>query len=45
MNIAGLTLIAAVLAVAGYLIIGRLLLPGAGLGQAHAYLLVSITHG
>ncbi len=44
-NIAGLTLIAAALAVAGCLIIGRLLLPGAGLDQAHGYALVSIAYG
>jgi ABC-2 type transport system permease protein len=44
-NIAGLTLITAVPAVAGCLIAGRLLLPGAGLDPAHGYALVSIAHG
>jgi ABC-2 type transport system permease protein len=44
-NIAGLTLIAAALAIAGCLITGRLLLPGAGLDQAHGYAVVSIAHG
>ncbi|HEX4033737.1 MAG TPA: hypothetical protein VHX66_04770 [Solirubrobacteraceae bacterium] len=44
-NITALTLIAATLATAGCLISGRLLLPSAGLDQAHGYALVSITHG
>ena len=44
-NLAGLTLIAGVPAVAGCLIAGRLLLPGAGLAPAHGYALISITHG
>jgi ABC-2 type transport system permease protein len=44
-NIAGLTLIAGVPAVAGCLIAGRLLLPEAGLDPAHGYALVSIAHG
>jgi ABC-2 type transport system permease protein len=44
-NIAGLTLITAVPAVAGCLIAGRLLLRGAGLDPAHGYALVSIAHG
>ena len=43
-NIAGLTLITGVLAVTGCLIAGRLLLPSAGLGPAHGYPLVSISH-
>ncbi|MGH2907959.1 MAG: ABC transporter permease, partial [Solirubrobacteraceae bacterium] len=43
--LAGLTLVAAVPAVAGCLIAGRLLLPGAGLDPAHGYSLVSIAHG
>jgi len=43
-SIAGLTLAAGVLAVAGCLIAGRLLLPGAGLGPAHGYALVSISN-
>jgi ABC-2 type transport system permease protein len=44
-NLAGLTLIAAVPAVAGCLIAGRLLLPKAGLDPAHGYALISIAHG
>jgi ABC-2 type transport system permease protein len=44
-NIAGLALITAVPAVAGCLIAGRLLLPGAGLDPAHGYALVSIADG
>jgi ABC-2 type transport system permease protein len=45
LNIAGLALLTAVPAVAGSLIAGRLLLPGAGLNLAHGYALVSIAHG
>jgi ABC-2 type transport system permease protein len=44
-NLAGLTLLTAMAAVAGCLIAGRLLLPGAGLDPAHGYALISITHG
>jgi ABC-2 type transport system permease protein len=44
-NIAGLALITGALAVAGCLIAGRLLLPGAGLDPIHGYALVSIAHG
>jgi ABC-2 type transport system permease protein len=44
-NVAGLTLTAGVLAVAGCLLAGRLLLPAAGFDQAHGYALVSIGHG
>jgi ABC-2 type transport system permease protein len=44
-NIAGLALVAAGPAVAGCLIVGRLLLPAAGLDPAHGYALVSIAHG
>ncbi len=44
-NVAGLALIAAVPAVAGCLISGRLLLGAAGLDPAHGYALVSIAHG
>lgn len=44
-NIAGLALVTAVPAVAGCLIAGRLLLPGAGLNPAHGYALISIAHG
>ena len=44
-NLAGLTLIAAVPAVAGCLIAGRLLLPATGLGPARGYALISITQG
>jgi ABC-2 type transport system permease protein len=44
-NLVGLTLAAGVLAVAGCLLAGRLLLPGAGFDSAHGYALVSIAHG
>jgi ABC-2 type transport system permease protein len=44
-NVAGLTLTAGVLGVAGCLLGGRLLLPAAGLDPAHGYALVSIGHG
>ena len=44
-NLAGLNLAAGILAVAGCLIAGRLMLPGAGFDAAHGYALVSITHG
>jgi ABC-2 type transport system permease protein len=44
-NMAGLALVTGVLAVAGCLIAGRLLLPEAGLDPAHGYALVSIAHG
>ena len=44
-NLAGLNLAAGILAVAGCLIAGRLMLPGAGFDAAHGYPLVSITHG
>jgi ABC-2 type transport system permease protein len=44
-NIAGLTLVTGVPAVAGCLIAGRLLLPEAGLDPAHGYALISIAHG
>jgi ABC-2 type transport system permease protein len=43
-NLACLTLAAGVLGVAGCLLTGRLLLPAAGLGPAHGYVLISITH-
>ena len=43
-NVAGLTLVIGVLAVAGCLLAGRFMLPSAGLGPAHGYPLVSITH-
>lgn len=43
--IAALTLAAAVPAVAGCLIAGRLLLPGAGLAPGHGYALVSLADG
>jgi ABC-2 type transport system permease protein len=42
-NVAGLTLVAGVLAVTGCLVAGRLLLPGAGLDHTHGYALVSIS--
>jgi ABC-2 type transport system permease protein len=44
-NIAALVLVAGVPAVAGCLIAGHLLLPGAGLDPAHGYAVVSIAHG
>jgi len=43
-NVAGLTLVVGVIAVAGSLLAGRLILPGAGFDPAHRYALVSITH-
>lgn len=43
--VAGVTLVAALLAIAGSLLAGRLLLPGAGIGPAHGYALVSLAHG
>jgi ABC-2 type transport system permease protein len=43
-NVAGLTLVAGVLAVVGCLVAGRLMLPAAGLDPAHGYALVSITN-
>jgi ABC-2 type transport system permease protein len=44
-NVAGLTLAAGVLAVAGCLLAGRLLLPAAGFDPTHGYALVSLSHG
>ncbi len=44
-NLAGLTLTAGVLGVAGCLLAGRLLLPAAGFDPAHGYVLLSITQG
>ena len=44
-NVAGLTLAAGILGVAGCLLAGRLMLPAAGLDPAHGYALVSIGHG
>jgi ABC-2 type transport system permease protein len=43
-NLAALTLVAGLIAVAGCLITGRLMLPAAGIGPAHGYPLVSLTH-
>jgi ABC-2 type transport system permease protein len=43
-NLAGLTLVAGMIAVAGCLLAGRLMLPGAGLGPDHGYPLISPTH-
>ena len=43
-NVAGLTLVAGFLAVAGCLLAGRLMLPAAGIDPAHGYALVSIGH-
>lgn len=44
-TLTAVALAAAVPAVAGCLIVGRLLLPSAGLNPAHGYALVSIAHG
>jgi ABC-2 type transport system permease protein len=44
-NVAGLTLIAALVAVAGCLVVGRLMLPAGGLDPAHGYALISIIDG
>jgi ABC-2 type transport system permease protein len=44
-NLTGLTLLAGLIAVAGCLIAGRLLLPSAGINPAHGYALVSLSHG
>jgi ABC-2 type transport system permease protein len=44
-NVAGLALVAGVLAVAGCLLAGRLWLPAGGLNPAHGYALVSISQG
>jgi ABC-2 type transport system permease protein len=43
-NLAGLTLLAGLAAVAGCLIAGHLMLPAAGLGPTHGYPLVSLAH-
>ncbi len=43
-NLAGLTLVAGSIGVAGCLLSGRLLLPRAGLGPSHGYPLVSLAH-
>jgi len=44
-NLAGLTLPVSLIAVAGCLFAGRLLLPDAGINPAHGYALVSLDHG
>jgi ABC-2 type transport system permease protein len=43
-NVASLTLVAGIFAVAGCLLAGRLMLPAAGLDPTHGYALVSISH-
>ncbi|MGH2892687.1 MAG: ABC transporter permease [Solirubrobacteraceae bacterium] len=43
-NLVGLALVAGLVAVAGCLIAGRMTPPGAGLGPAHGYSLVSLAH-
>ena len=43
-NLTGLTLATGLVTVAGCVLAGRLLLPGAGLDPAHGYALVSLTH-
>lgn len=42
-NVAGVALAAGLVAVAGCLVVGRLLLPGAGLNAAHGYTLISLS--
>jgi len=44
-DLAGLTLLVGLIAVAGCLIVGRLILPGAGIDPAHGYALISLSHG
>ena len=44
-NVAGLAFLAGLVAVAGCLVAGRLMLPNDGLNPAHGYALVSIGHG
>ncbi len=44
-NVGGLALLAAVPAMTGSLLVGHLLLPGAGIGPAHGYPAVSIADG
>jgi ABC-2 type transport system permease protein len=44
LSLLGPTIAASVVMVAGCLIAGRLLLPAAGLGPAHGYALISLTH-
>lgn len=44
-NVAGLTLLAGLLGIAGCLLAGRLLLPAAGLNPTHGYSVVSISDG
>ena len=43
-SVAGLAFVASLIAVAGCLVAGRLILPGAGLNAAHGYALVSLRH-
>jgi ABC-2 type transport system permease protein len=43
-NLAGLTLLVGLIGVAGCLLTGRLILPGAGIDQAHGYELISLSH-
>ncbi len=43
-NLAGLTLVVGLIAVTGCLIVGRLILPGAGIDPAHGYALISLGH-
>ena len=42
-NVAGLALVASLLAVAGCIVVGRLMLPTGGLNTAHGYALVSVS--
>lgn len=43
-NLAGLTMLVGLIAVAGCLLAGRLILPGAGIDPAHGYELISLSH-
>jgi len=43
-NLAGLTLLVGLIAVAGCLLAGRLILPAAGIDPAHGYALISLSH-
>jgi ABC-2 type transport system permease protein len=43
-NLAGLTLLVGLMAVAGCLLAGHLMLPGAGIDPAHGYALISLSH-
>ncbi len=44
-NVAGLAFVSGLVAIAGCLVAGRIMLPNAGFNPAHGYALVSIAHG